>query len=500
MQPSNPASTTTKKKPQMPTSNLLTTPPVPRELDPRISEVVESFYEQLDQSLANAKGGPKYSADYEWTHQAIRHQAKHWIDEMRFGCQGTLDSSKTVYYLLERRLHELGCGQAPTPEATKSAIRELSGKSEDARTLLRPLIPDDIWASVEFDIASQKYNRNQSATAEAELDVYLYRLEQRRLALARTNGLSTGIKSIDDDLPDLPGITVMAGPAGVAKTTLALQIARTSMKKNKQLGLLYLTLDMPRAIIYDRILCIEGQVTQRELLAKECGTDNTENLNTAIKVFEELGRRMRFVEALTLPSREDGATGLQAYGAREYATAILQHRNQLCQSGKVSTVLIVVDLLQNLFRDCPEADGVIADKLRIEVAKLLQECTKSVTNPYGDPIVLVSEVRKREGQRDRISCDDVLGSTHLVSTASTVLLLSPDSSETRKKKDCSPITITVGKARDGGIRGEHKLWFSYPHYRFLSRDTPQTSSSKPGLTASAPRINPAAKSAKRAPK
>ncbi len=168
----------------------------------------------------------------------------------------------------------------------------------------------------------------------------------------------------------------------------------------------------------------------------------------------------------------------------------------LAQSG-ASRGIIILDSLQKLDftnlepphipgqsngRSKTEPD---IDDVRLQFLLQLHNSTCSNSRPDGDPVIVVSEVRKADFHRKRLGLDDVLGKAHLVYAFPTVFLLEPrdDMSAT---SDVFPVCLRVAKIRDEGARGDIPLLFHFKVSQFREPDARSTLGDRGQRTAKQP--------------
>jgi DnaB-like helicase C terminal domain len=171
--------------------------------------------------------------------------------------------------------------------------------------------------------------------------------------------------------------------------------------------------------------------------------------------------------------------GANARNECELSNHLGEMRGRLRSASRCDRILTIIDYFQALriAAVAPDA-GASLDENRVRLSTLqsYQYASRTPKRPAGDPLLVISQVRKGDGNRHRLTLDDMLGSTELAYAADAVLLLE----ETKMAPSASrtALTLRIAKARDGGQRGDIALEFDHTRARitdapkFTERRTP----------------------------
>jgi replicative DNA helicase len=333
--------------------------------------------------------------------------------------------------------------------------------------ILGELIPSDLRENVRDDLAHERFIKGEHPTAAQDWHTYQDRLNTRREETPR--GLATGLTSLDTALGGLRGITYLAGGPGIGKTSLALFLALGALKANPDLAVLFYTLDMGKDTIFDRIVCNLSGLDYARLVSPEWTADDQATAFKADQPLKDLLPRLRLVQRNDLYS---------ALGEDEQLTSVpfVLQRRELLLATKAERALIVVDYFQLL--DVPtDGSPLDADFQRVRLVQTAHSLSRGGNYPDGDAWLLVSEVRKTDMPHHRLTLADVMGSSRIIYSADSVLLLEPS----REQADGSseiPVTLRIAKGRDGVVRRDIPLIFEHTRSRFRGVDPLTTGQSK----------------------
>lgn len=355
---------------------------------------------------------------------------------------------------------------------------------------VKDLLPASFRNRVERSFSWQAFVFNTNATALADWAEYRRQVGEAVPAIRR---IPTGISALDAAINGLPQFTIVAGPAGIGKTALGLQMLRHALKADQDLMAQMYSFDMPKREIYSRLLMAEAGVPAAEVVGKVDGWSETvvraeERLKAEVLprfAVREWSDRARYntqtaeLEALTLKR-------------------MLEHREQLQRACGGKRCLVLIDLFQRFVApgdglnagiadengEQREVNELEADLHRLALLRSYLERTASTTTPGGDSILVVSETRKASARRDELKPDDVRGHGRIVFTADAVLMLESDTDDAARTADTEPIVLTVAKCRDGR-KGSLSMLFDHQIYRFREAvgDTGAVGSKNGGPTA-----------------
>lgn len=323
--------------------------------------------------------------------------------------------------------------------------------------LLGEFIPRILHDRVWNQVKSNAYLNGTNTTAAHDWEEYQRRLRVRRKR--QITGLSTGFPELDRLIGGLPRLTFLGGSPAVGKTSFALALATGALRAHPDLAVLFYSLDMPKDVIFDRMVCHVSGLDSRSVCL------NSEELNVSRLLTEaEKELSASILPRLRVLEREQLGRGKQ-----EIVNALSKHKFELLQQSGAKQALYVIDYFQLLDVAKPAAAPIEADYQRIEVIQSIQSVSRTSQCPGGDSFLILSEVRKGESGRTQLALDDLLGSARITYSADCVLLLEQDREDSNSAPDIAPLLLTVAKGRDGMTRGKIHLTFEYNRYRFCER-------------------------------
>ena len=359
------------------------------------------------------------------------------------------------------------------------AIMRYQERPNDYDHVLGDRIPSDFHDEGHLRFAQRCFNEGSNHTAEFDWPEYRRRLRQRQGSLL---GLSTGISSLDSALRGLRGLIFLGGSTGVGKSSLALFIAVQALQTQDDLGVIYYSLDMPKTVLYDRLLCQEAGVDFGELIKEQRAEDARTKLNEADKrLVKDILPRLRIIERISIDVSNPSAFGAESR-QQVLWEVIVEDLKQLIVATAVENVLVIVDYFQLLPVPRDVLGGLEADFYRVAALQRVQNWSRTNDDPIGFPILAITEVRKGESGRTELNSSDLMGSARLAYSAESVLLLEP--TKEGNEGPVVPITLNIAKARDGSARTKINLLFEHTKSRFSEAPAPR--SPKKGTKAKGP--------------
>lgn len=316
------------------------------------------------------------------------------------------------------------------------------------------------------------YDNGSNPLAVGDLNVFFSRLWKRRERASDSGqvGLPSGVAALDDMLCGLSGLTFLAGPKGVGKTSLVMSAVWETLTTRKDVAVLFYSLDLPKDRIYERLLCRAWQVTYRQLTGIQQLTDHDKDRwQHAQETLHELTSRLRVIE------RDYGSTEIRkddtVFSVKNGLTfdRLVADSNELRRETETQHLLIVIDMLSKWNLPSNVGSEVDPDQYRLDVLDQFRQCFRRSLGHDGVTMIATSEQRKDAGNEPTI--DDVKGDGRIGSDADNVLLMWPKRTVGDGSDEPVPITLRIAKSRDGGRRGDLNLLFDHVNYRFLPADT-----------------------------
>jgi replicative DNA helicase len=339
-----------------------------------------------------------------------------------------------------------------------AALKQYQKQPDAYDQILGDLLPADFRQEGRAALAEARFEEGANRTAAEDWPVYRARLQGRRGRPLL--GLSTGLPALDRALGGLRGLTFVGGGTGMGKTTLGLFLAAQALRARQDLGVLFYSLDMPKTVLYDRLLSQEAGVEYADLLGAAAEPGLEGRLDEAERrLLAEVLPRLRVAEHLAVPE------------GKSLAQVMVDDLKELLESMPVEEVLVVVDYFQLLHVPDGITAALDADFYRVRSLQRVQAWSRTNTNPVGFPILAISEVRKGESGRCEVGVGDLMGSARLGYSAEAVLLLEPCGEA--EKGPVVPVRVKVAKGRDGATRTEIDLSFEHTRSRFKEAPPPR---------------------------
>lgn len=296
------------------------------------------------------------------------------------------------------QIHELAHGENSTPDKIAAAQAEVLALDSESAT------PDLVSAC---DV----------------MRVHVEELQRREDLNGRMDGLSTGIRDLDEELRGLKPeqLIVIAGRAKMGKTTFAMGIARHNAIRDKK-NVLVISLEMSNAQLMDRILAAEGEIPLNALKDGKAPSQYGTALTAAA------GKIMQ--STLTLSDRP----GLTIGRIRSMA-----RRHKMVKG----LDLIVIDHLGLL-------DGEVAGMNMLQKVSEITRQAKLLAKELKVPVILLSQLNRSLEQRPnkRPIPSDLRDSGTIEQDADLVLFVYRDEVYDPAGPNKGIAEIIIGIARD----------------------------------------------------
>ncbi len=172
------------------------------------------------------------------------------------------------------------------------------------------------------------------------------RRQQREQTGKAVLGVSTGLTGLDEVLNGLTeGLYLLAGPPGLGKTTLALQLATHA---TRDVPVVFVTFENVPASLTLKALCAAGGVNPQDVYR---GQADLARLHTAAQAWQPVAARLALVE---------GSGRLTVAQVRAQALRAMQHHG-------TPQCLVIVDYLQLWAKVAEELRGGLSVRERVEV-------------------------------------------------------------------------------------------------------------------------------------
>ena len=350
-------------------------------------------------------------------------------------------------------------------ELWNKALRKLDNNLECYKEVLGQALPESLESDFRARQEYSAYHSGANPTALHDWSYFRRPLSSDEVARAT---FTTGLAGLDTSLGGgVWGCTFVGGDKGVGKTTLMLQVAISSLHADPQTAVLFMSLDMEKERIYERIFCREsGGYNICDLWNPNMSTEQTAILNNSEQTIKQrILPRLRVVERdYSHTHTDDGALTSEVKGLTD--NSLFQYSRDLLSATNTTKLLVIVDLFQKIL----PPSGVLSTSEDIYRLDMLDRCRRSLRKWLGYDHVaflVASEVRKLDSNTGRIreiSRDDLKGDGRIASDADNILLIWPSS----KSNDNGSVemTIRIDKGRDGVVRRDIPLRFHYAKYRF----------------------------------
>ena len=338
---------------------------------------------------------------------------------------------------------------------TQLALKEYRERPRLYDRLSGKFLGDD----VKKPIRAERYEADENPTVAADWKAFADVLQDK--LTIQSNHLATGIKPLDRLIGGLSQLTLLAGPTGSGKTTLALNLAVGVIQQNPDVCVLFLSAELSKTRLYQKLLSCVSRVPYTRLSpSSKRSPDEEEAVSKACDSIEQnLGKRLRIVDK------------------RARVPLLLKDVKSLIDetrdATRCGTCLVIIDSLDRLvlgerrdfdgeYQICPKGD--VTDEDRLQFLLGLQHWTRNSGSPDGWPVIAITRTRKGSGGDRQLERDDVFGTVDLAYDARTVLLLQPWGST--KETHSTSVRLAVAKVGDEGECGECRLIFRHTVNRF----------------------------------
>jgi replicative DNA helicase len=336
---------------------------------------------------------------------------------------------------------------SPDPQATARHLADLYRRrllAAAQERLAQALFDDTTPATAIATLLEDEALRIQAALRDADagrlqwasalLPQVLADADARRRQREETGtavlGVATGLLQLDVLLGGLnEGLHLLAGPPGMGKTTLALQLAAVA---TQDVPVVLVTFEHAPVNLTLKALCARAGVNPREV---QRGYADLAKLRAAAAAWQPVAERLAVVE---------GSSQLTVAQVRAQARrAMRQHQAERC--------LVVVDYLQVWAKVAEDLRGGFSVRERVEIlGSLLRELALQLHSPV---LALASQNRAQGhyGNGKGVAALDSLKESGDLEYAADVVLFLTEAQERLASPPARAVDLTVAKNRHGDI-------------------------------------------------
>jgi len=290
---------------------------------------------------------------------------------------------------------------------------------------------------------------------------------------------------LDERTLGLRGLICLAAMPGIGKTSLLLQLGLNVLRHNQDAVVLFISLEMAKNELYTRLLCNQARMDWKTVML---GSASLRGQPDGAWFTPHDSQR------LTVAHGELHETGLdsrifiidqQVLGGDFTAATILAHLEAAKAATQTSRALIVIDYLQLV--PAPDRVDLDADRYRVDFLKDLVNGTMTDSNPAGDCVFVISEMRKPSGKGQwHGKLADLMGSARLPYALAACFTFRRVEEEGElcqynwvpvgidhpirvafEEAEVAPIMLEMVKGRDGFQKGSIALAFEYTRSQFV---------------------------------
>lgn len=370
------------------------------------------------------------------------------------------DNAPSGSRLLFRFIIASSSGCECSSQLEQRAREEYSRRQDLYDRLLGDAVPE----ALRSDVDRVKFFNNANPTALADDRAHWDLLHSKESVL---HGIPTSIPSLDAKIGGLAGLTLLAGPTAVGKTSLAVELIAQILSHSPDVCVLFLELEVSKARIYHKFLSRESAVPQRMLLSP---AGWTADIKAKVQAGRERLQQTVYPRLLVLDRlTNSNATILSADNLYFLV-------KQLIKTTGTERCLVVLDSFDRMTpaitsgfgkNGCSETYELLeecSDRTRMDVLLTAQRKLKWLFPPDGFPFLVLTRTRKALADDGRLTLPDVRGSVDIVYDMSLVLLMQIVHS--LKAPGISSVILDVAKVRDMGETGVIPFDFHFEYSKF----------------------------------